>query len=209
MKITLDIPQADLEKLISPAIAEPRISLGGVTWQQYESLIEVFGDRPRLRLSYLEETLEIMTNSPEHEMIKTLIGRLIETYALETDIDLYSCGSATYRREATARGLEPDESYCVGTRKEIPDFAIEVVITSGGIDKLKIYKGLNVREVWFWQDGQFTLHRLIDSTAGYEPISRSQLLPELDLNLLAQYINPTEEPQMVRAYRLAIRRPSV
>lgn len=209
MKITLDIPQADLEKLISPAIAEPRISLGGVTWQQYESLIEVFGDRPRLRLSYLEETLEIMTNSPEHEMIKTLIGRLIETYALETDIDLYSCGSATYRREATARGLEPDESYCIGTRKETPDFAIEVVITSGGIDKLKIYKGLNVREVWFWQDGQFTLHRLIDSTAGYEPISRSQLLPELDLNLLAQYINPTEEPQMVRAYRQAIRRQSV
>ncbi len=44
MKITLDIPQPDLEKLIAPAIAEPHISLYGITWQQYEHFIERSGD---------------------------------------------------------------------------------------------------------------------------------------------------------------------
>lgn len=205
MKVTVDIPQADLGKLFSLAISESRIPLREITWKQYETLLNIFDDQPLLRLSYLEGLLEIMTNSPEHEMIKSLIGRLIEIYALERDINLYSCGSATYKREATARGLEPDESYCLGTRKEMPDFAIEVIITSGGIDKLTIYKGLNVREVWFWQDGKFMLYHLINSTEGYQAINRSQLLPQLDINLLAQYINPAEEPQMVRAYRDCLR----
>lgn len=205
MKVTLDILQADLEKIISPAIIEPRILLGGVTWEQYENLIATLGDRPRLRMSYIEGTLELMTISPEHEMIKTLIARLIYVYADEMEIDLFSCGSATYRREATRRGLEPDESYCIGTRKEMPDLAIEVVITRGRIDKLEIYKGLNVSEVWFWESGNFTLHRLRSAIQGYEPISRSTLLPDLDLNLLGKYINPSTEPQMVRAYRQAIR----
>ncbi|NEP01746.1 MAG: hypothetical protein F6K58_24445 [Symploca sp. SIO2E9] len=111
MKVTVDIPQADLEKLINPAVSEPRIPLGGITWKQYQSLIETLGNKPRLRLSYLEGTLEIMTISPEHEMLKSLIGRLLETYTLEMDIDLFSCASATYLREATARGLEPDDCY--------------------------------------------------------------------------------------------------
>jgi Uma2 family endonuclease len=205
MKVTLDIPQADLEKLISPTLAEPRIHLAGITWQQYETLITTLGDRPRLRISYLEGTLELMTISPEHEMIKTMIARLIYVYADEMNIDLFSCGSATYRREATARGLEPDESYCIGSRREIPDLAIEVVITSGGIDKLNIYKGLKVQEVWFWQNGTLSFHRLVNPIIGYETIDHSHLLPELDFNLLAQYINPLEEPQMVRAYRQALR----
>ena len=205
MKITLDIPEADLEKIISSAVAEPRIPLHSVTWEQYETLIATVGERPRLRMTYLEGTLEIMTISPEHEMLKKMIARLLEVYALEKDIDLYSCGSATFKSQAAARGLEPDESYCVGTRKEIPDLAIEVMITSGGINKLDVYKGLKVSEVWFWEAGNFSLYRLQESTNIYQPISRSELLP-LDLALLASYIKPAEEPSAVKEFRNAIRR---
>ncbi len=205
MKITLDIPQAELEK-ISPAVIEPRITLAGVSWQQYENLIATLSPRPRLRMTYLEETLELMTISPEHEMIKTMIARLLYAYADEMNIDLFSCGSATYRREAAAKGLEPDESYSIATRKEMPDLAIEVVITSGGIDKLKVYQGLKVPEVWFWQSGKFSLFRLSGSVPGYEPISSSELFPELDIELLTSYVKPEEEPQSVRAFRQAIGR---
>lgn len=204
MKVTLDIPKSELDKLINPALVESRIPVIGVTWQHYETLITIFDNNPQLRMSYLEGTLELMTNSPEHEMIKSLIGRLLEIYALEKGIDLYSCGSATFRKQATARGLEPDESYCLGKRQEIPDLAIEVIITSGGIDKLEIYRGLNVQEVWFWEEGNFSLYHLVNSKMGYEKISSSQLLPEIDVNLLAQYVNPSQEPQMVRDYRQAI-----
>ena len=80
MSITLDSPSAQIE---SPDLAEPRIPLTGITWEQYETMIAMVGDRPRLRLSYLDGTLEIMTISPEHEMIKKMIARLLEVYALE------------------------------------------------------------------------------------------------------------------------------
>lgn len=205
MKVTLDIASSDLEKLLNPIMKENRIVVNDISWHEYESLLSIFKDRPLLRLSYLERNLEIMTNSPEHEMIKTLIGRLIEIYALEKEIDLYGCGSATYKKEAKLRGLEPDESYCFGSRKELPDIAIEVIITSGGIDKLKIYQGLNVPEVLFWQEGKFTLYRLINELEGYQKVEQSEFLPELNFNLLEQYINPEEEPKMVDAYRQLIK----
>ncbi len=206
MKITLDIPQEELAKLISPLVAEPRILLHGVTWEQYEAMIAAVGSRSRLRMTYIERTLEIMTISPEHEMIKTMIARLIYVYADEMNINVFSCGSATFRKEAAARGLEPDESYCIGTRKNTPDLAIEIVIISGGIDKLEVYKGLQVSEVWFWQEGKFLLYSMHGAVSDYESINRSKLFPDLDLELLADYIKPDEEPQAARAFRNAIRR---
>lgn len=141
--------------------AEQRLILNGVTWQQYENLVAMFMDQfPVLRMTYLEGTLEIMTTSPEHERLKKIIARLIETYSVEKRIFLDGYGSATFRREAAARGLEPDECYCLSELKEVPDIAIEIVITSDGVDKLEVYRGLGVPEVWFWQDSQFSLYRL-------------------------------------------------
>jgi Uma2 family endonuclease len=205
MRVTLDIPADELTKLVTPALAEPRIPLHGVSWDQYEAMVTAVGSRPRLRMTYLEGLLEIMTISAEHEMLKKMIARLIEPYALEKEIDLFSCGSATYRSAAAARGLEPDESYCVDTRKEFPDFAIEVVLTSGGLDKLKVYQGLGVAEVWFWQNGTLVVQRLEADGDAYAPVSRSVLLPDLDLELLATHIRPEAEPQAVKAFREIIR----
>ncbi|MEM9538777.1 MAG: Uma2 family endonuclease [Cyanobacteria bacterium P01_E01_bin.42] len=204
MKITLDIPAIELEKLVSPSLAEPRISLCNISWKQYETLVTTLSPYPILRLSYNAGDLEIMTNSPLHETVKSLIRRLLEIYALERNLDFYSYGSTTFRNEAAARGLEADESYCLGERREVPDLAIEVVVTSGGINKLDIYQGLEVQEVWFWQENHITLYQFIDSTTGYREIQRSQLLPHLDLNLLCQFIDPAREPQMIRAYRQAL-----
>lgn len=69
MKITLDIPQIDLEKLIAPAIAEPRIPLYNITWQQYENFIEMFSGHQNLHLTYLQGVLEIVTLSPDRKSV--------------------------------------------------------------------------------------------------------------------------------------------
>lgn len=61
MQVTLDIAPDELAKLVTPALSEPRIPLQGVTWEQYEAMIAAMGNRPRLRLTYLEGLLEIMT----------------------------------------------------------------------------------------------------------------------------------------------------
>ncbi|MEL7314642.1 MAG: Uma2 family endonuclease [Cyanobacteria bacterium J06559_3] len=133
---------------------DQRVVLPGVTWQQHEDLLTTLGGYPSLRLIYiyLEGTLEFFISSAEHELRKKAIARLLERYAEEVDIPLHGYGSTTFRQEAKARGLEPDECYCVDTLKLLPDLAIEVNLTSGGVDKLTIYQGLGVPEVLIWQD---------------------------------------------------------
>ncbi len=205
MSVTLDSPLVDSAQIGRAELAEPRIPLTGISWDQYETMIATVGDRPRLRLSYLDGTLEIMTISPEREMLKKMIARLLEIYALESDIPLYSYGSATFRQRASTKGLEADESYCLDDRKDVPDFAIEVVITSGTIDKMKIYAGLGIREVWVWQAGVISVQRLRSDSSGYDEFVSSALLPQLDLAVLAEYVLPEDEPQALRAFRNLIR----
>ncbi|MGC1308673.1 MAG: Uma2 family endonuclease [Phormidesmis sp.] len=197
--------------LINPAenlpAAEQRLRLEGITWQQYDALVALFMNQfPALRMTYLEGVLELMSTSPEHERLKTIIGRLIEAFAEEADLDLNGYGSATFRREAAARGLEPDECYTFGVLNETPDIAIEIVLASGSIDKLAVYQGLGVQEVWFWENQSFSLYSLIDQASGYKKLETSALLPSLDLSLLAQYIDQPHQTQAVKAYRRALQK---
>jgi Uma2 family endonuclease len=195
-------PQMLTQSDIQPA--EQRLVLEGISWQQYEILLATLGDNfPNLRLNYLEGTLEIMTNSPEHEELKKVIGMLLEAYFQETRTRFHALGSATFRKALKLRGLEPDECYCLGAKKEFPDLAIEVVLTSGIVNKLEIYQGLGVTEVWQWQEGQFVIRHL--RSTGYEQILNSELLPNLDIQLLASYVNPTEQFDTVMAFRDIIR----
>lgn len=183
---------------------EQRIILDGITWQQYINLADMFVDAfPRL--TYLEGKLEIiMTTSPEHERLKKIIARLIEAYAEERDIELNGYGNATFRREAADRGAEPDECYCLGELGEVPDIAIEIALTSGGIDKLEVYRGLGVREVWFWQNNQLSFQILQPETATYRESDRSLILSDLDPILLTCYIGYSNQTQAVKAYRQAL-----
>ena len=192
--------------LIQSAIptAEQRLVLEGVSWQQYETMLAALGDDfPNLRLNYLEGTLEIMTTSPEHEELKKVIGMLLEAYFQETRTRFHALGSATFRKAMKLRGLEPDECYCLEQKKEFPDIAIEVVITSGIVNKLEICQGLGVTEVWQWQNGAFLMHHL--RATGYEQMTRSELLPDLDIQLLAGYVNPTDQFDAVMAFRDRLR----
>lgn len=130
-----------------------------------------------------------------------MIARLLYVYANVMNIDLFSCGSATCKSESTMRGLEPDESFCIGQRQTFPDLAIKVIITSSGINKLEVYQGLRVPEVWFYKNEKFELYRITSNYSGYDAISQSQFFPNLDLDLMTEYIQPDREPEMVRAWR--------
>lgn len=191
--------------LIEPPLqqTDQQVVLFGVSWQQYENLLATLGDFPGLRMTYLEGGLEILMPSSEHEMLKKVIARLLERYAEELDIPLHGYGSTTFRKEAKARGLEPDECYCVGALKDIPDLAIEVILTSGGLDKLDVYKGLEIPEVLLWQNNQLVLYDLRGDSRTVA--NRSQFFPDLDLTLLARYINPKEQPQAVKSFILMLR----
>lgn len=198
-----------LAQSVAQPIIEQRVVLHGVSWQQYEILLATLGDDfPALRLSYLEGTLEIMTISPEHEELKKMIGMLMEAYFQETRTRFHAVGSATFRKAAKQRGLEPDECYCLGQKKEFPDIAIEVVISSGTIDKLEIYRGLGIPEVWVWENDYFSVYHL-RSSPKYDLVENSELLPELDVSLIASYVRPAEQFDAVMAFRETIRQQQV
>jgi len=191
-----------LEKPASQAVEEQRLTLSGVTWEQYEILRGTLDDFAGLRMTYLEGTLELFMPSREHERIKKTIARLIELYSTQKNIRLYGYGSTTYRKQAKERGLEPDECYCVGEIKEFPDFAIEVIVTSGSIDKLEVYRGLGIPEVWFWESNRLLLYHLREEK--YESINRSEFLPELDIDLLVRCANIPDQYDAVVEFRQAI-----
>jgi len=184
----------------APGDVDQRVILTAVTWEQYEALLELFGDdQAGVRVAYLEGDLEIMSPSRKHERIKTTVGRLVELYALERDILLTGLGSTTFREAAKEGGVEPDECYCVGQEKELPDIAFEVILTSGGINKLAIYEGLGTPEVWFWLAGAFHVYWL--GPNGYHRHDRSDLLPDLDFARPASLAELPDQAQAVRAFR--------
>lgn len=117
-----------------------------------------------------------MAPSRRHEGRKTRIGTLLEIYFLETNTEYFPTGSTTFLLSEQSVGGEPDESYCVGTDKEFPDLAIEVVVTSGGINRLAIYQQLGIQEVWFWVKDRLAIYYLredseqLGATFGYEAI---------------------------------------
>ncbi|MDJ0616743.1 MAG: Uma2 family endonuclease [Calothrix sp. MO_192.B10] len=196
--------------LLDPKTLQPkedqRIVIYDVTWEEYEKLSDTFVDSfPRM--TYLAGTLEIvMTTSPENERLKKIIARLLEAYAEEKNINLNGYGNTTFRNQAAKKGAEPDECYCIGELNEVPDIAIEIVITSGGIDKLKVYQGLGVKEVWFWENKQFTFHYLPQPDSNYIKSTRSLLLPDLDPVLLSSFVEETNQTQAVKKYRQALQR---
>jgi Uma2 family endonuclease len=166
--------------------SDQRVFLHDVPWSHYEILLAVRGEAPVPRIAYLEGELELMSPSRQHEMIKSILRQLVEAYAAEVGIDLWPVGSWTVHSAPSERGAEPDECYTLGDprHKEVPDLAIEVVWTSGGIDKHTIYRGLGVGEVWFWQDGR--IQAFVRQGDAYAPVARSALMPGLDLDLVAR-----------------------
>jgi Uma2 family endonuclease len=179
------------------------VHLDGVSWADYERVLEIRGESSVPRLTYLRGILEIMSPSKDHEGIKSLIGRLVETWCLDRGIELMPYGSWTLKQREEERGAEPDECYVFGTgSRERPHLAIEVAWTRGGIDKLEVYRKLGVDEVWYWRRGAIEIFWLEGET--YRPSPRSRHLPDLDLTLLASFLDRPTLTQAVREFRAAV-----
>jgi Uma2 family endonuclease len=180
------------------------VVLRGMSWSDYQRMLEVRGDASVPRLSYLEGQLEIMTPSLPHESIKSRIGCLVEVWCLEKGIEFSPYGSWTLENKEKERGLEPDECYVFSAVAAPlrPDLAIEVVWTSGGVRKLDIYKQLGVQEVWFWRKNRISVHLLRDGE--YVDSPTSHVLAGIDLPQLLSFLDRPTASQAMREYRAAL-----
>lgn len=184
-----------------PENQERCLTFYGISWSKLEAIEAAFENVAGVRFTYLDGILEIMTVSPEHEETKSTIGLLLEAYMRQKGIRFFVKGGPTLGSEEQNAKKEPDESYNLETKKAIPDLVIEVIFTSGGINKLELYQRIGVPEVWFWEDGLLKLYRLRDR---YEQIERSELLPDLDIALLSRYTLYADQYDAVTEFTKAI-----
>ena len=183
--------------------ADHIIVLHDVTWEDYERVVEIRGDKSAPRITYLEGELEIMSPSKDHEQIKSFIGHLLEVWCIDRGIEVTPFGSWTLKGKKKDRAAEADECYIFGTEpRERPHLAIEVEWTRGGIDKLRVYQKLGVEEVWIWRKGVIEIYVLAGEN--FERSPRSRILPDLDLALLASMLDRDTLTQAVRDFRRAL-----
>jgi Uma2 family endonuclease len=185
--------------------ADERIVMYNVPWSHFEVQLALRGDAPVPRMAYLDGMLELMSPSKGHERTKSYLGRLVEVFALERNLELSPYGAWTLKGARELAGVEPDECYIVGPDqdKDRPDLVIEVIWTSGSIDKLEIYRRLTVGEVWFWKDGVLAVHVL--AAGQYQQAERSTLFPSLDLQLLCTFLDRRSATEAMRDFRDALR----
>jgi len=165
---------------------------GCYNWQQFKTLTTSLGENSNLKISYLDGKIELMTTGEKHETISRLISLLLGLYFWQMKIEFIPVGSATRESEEKEVSFAPDESYYIGRQKEHPDLAIEVIITSGNTNKLEKYKRLQVREVWFWKQEKISVYVLQNAEnedkIWYELKKKSELLPDLDLEMLVNCV---------------------
>lgn len=180
---------------------DQRIVLRG-NWERFKLIQQGFDETPGAKLSYYQETIEILLPSEDHATFAHVIGYLISTFLIDKGIAFKPTGDKTQERQGEA-SAQADQSYWIERPKTIPDLAIEVVFTTGNASKLPKYRALGVLEVWFWEDGTLALYHLKNDE--YERIERSKLpgLEDLNLDLLKRCIlvGETDLGEAVRMFR--------
>ena len=92
-------------------------------------------------------------------------------------------------------------------RKDHPDLAVEVTITSGSIRKLEKYQRLQIKEVWFWENNQIQIYYLDNhlDNSQYQLINQSRLVPDLDINFLVSCVQLPNTVQAMATFIESIR----
>ncbi len=186
MNILIQPPKTKLEP-------EQRFMCWQIGWEGYEKIVEALAERP-IRTTYYGGDLELMSPLPIHETIKVWFGHFLLALSLELHFAYRSMSQTTFRRRDRDRGLEPDDCfYLSGMDKVVdwdslnldrdppPDLAVEVDITSSSLDRMGVYAGLEVPEVWRYDGEKWHIHVLTTAGSYRESVS-SKALPYLSLS---------------------------
>ncbi len=206
---------------------EQHLLLTDEPWETYTRLLRTFSERRHLRISYDRGTLEIVTLSPERELLKHLVSRLIVAATEELGLPIAGCGSLTLRRRKRRRGLEPDEAFWIQNESKVrnlpayrpqrdipPDLVVEMDVSHASLDRLPIYAVLGVPEIWRVVQGavRFLVRTGTDARdhdAGYSPVEESRALPGVTtarVNELLARRGLVEQNALVREFREGLRR---
>jgi Uma2 family endonuclease len=195
--ITVEHPALPLE----PA---PRVTLYGISWQTYESLLSDLADCRVPHLTFDQGVLEIMSPSPEHEEYNRTLAALIEFVADELRINIRRLGSTTFKRPDLLKGFEPDSCFYIQSAARIrgkrrielpqdppPDLLIEIDVTHSSLDRFALFAQTGVPEVWHYDRSRVQFLRLVSGQ--YEEITHSLAFPILTNEAVTQFLEESLE----------------
>jgi Uma2 family endonuclease len=190
---------------IRALVPEQRVVLRGIGWDGFEAILKIIGAQPAVRLAYDRGDLELMATSQDHELFKTLLGRMVETIGQELRIPCKGVGSMTWRKQVADRGIEPDDCFYIASfplirgKKDInldvdppPDLAIEVEISRSLLDRLGIYAALRVPEIWR-ADGETVRIEQLQANGTYARVDTSLSFPFLRAEEIVEWLRRAEE----------------
>ncbi|MGH7224256.1 MAG: Uma2 family endonuclease, partial [Gemmataceae bacterium] len=200
MNILVQPPKIKLE-------ARQRFVLWNLGWQSYELIVEALNEQ-HVRTTYDRGDLELMSTLPIHELIKVWFGHFILALSLELEFAYQSMAQMTFRRRDRDRGLEPDDCYYLASLEKVvdwsslnldrdppPDLALEVDVTTSCLDRMGVYAGLGVPEVWRFDGEEWHIH-LLGADGAYRESPSSAALPYLPIpeitTLLHETVNMTD-----------------
>lgn len=198
---------------IIPATDQSRVLLHGISWDTYTSILNDIGDGAP-RLTYDHGLLEIELPGRLHERIKALVSEMAIAAMKIAGIKYDPSGATTWRTHASLKGLEADDCYHIQHNQQVagkteldlaidppPDLAIEVEVTSPLINKLEVYRGLKVPELWrIKSDGSCEMF-LLDTAGDYQPIQTSVAIPSLTSAILSHYVLLREQQSHVETLK--------
>lgn len=171
-----------------------------LTWEDYIELSEQVGETHRLRLSFNDGTLKVMSLSLEHEKYVFFITSMMTHVRLRLRLNILFSGSATLRKKKQSKGNEPDASFyvqtaaAVGNRIDLnfevdppPDIVVEVDIHHASTDNDAIYVALGVPEIWRYDGVKMTILHL--QGEAYVAAEASRSLPMLTPAIMTEYLD--------------------
>jgi Uma2 family endonuclease len=186
---------------LSPGSA---IRIPNVSWEEYEALLEAWGEKRHTRIAYSQEVLEIMSPLPAHERPNRIIAYIVTTILDAQDRDWEDFGSTTFKNKVAKVGLEPDTCFYIQNAARVrecmmsmdlityppPDLAIETDVTSN--TALQAYTAIKVPEIWIYDSGNLKIYLFQESK--YIESTTSQIFPDLPiLDLIPSWVKKALE----------------
>jgi Uma2 family endonuclease len=165
--------------------------------------------------------MELFMPSLGHESDAYLLGRMVDMLTEELEISMMGGGTTTHKRQDLDKGAEPDQCYWFGENAQrirgkrtldldidpAPDLVIEVDVTRGSLDRLRIFAALGVLEVWR-SDGETLQFLHLQTDGSYQPGPISRSFPGLPVFAVAQFLEQgrtSDTTAWVRSFRAFVR----
>ena len=205
--------QFNLSQLEIPA--GNQLLLRDVDWESFEQLLEELGDNRGTRLSFSDNTVEIMSPMAAHENDKRIIGRIVETILEEMGVEYASLGSTTFKNEQMTQAVEPDECFYIQNEEKTrgkakidleqdppPDLAIEIDLTSR--THFNNYEKLGVPELWRFNGKSLNINFLENGI--YIESSQSRQFPNIPLKeAIPRFVEESKthgRSKMIKSFKL-------